>query len=223
MTGVMTTRAAENIAMRSGIADALLKFAEVRASTIRMAASLTAEQADFAPDRSSWSVAQILDHVLRTEALYRAQMKRLLSLAREGRGSNIAISLREVDLALPFVPQALMPLMAAPLAFMNMFVPSAAREAMLRVPLMKAKSPKVVEPAAARPIAELRGQLASSLAETEELFAGDLPPRVGRVTMSHPVLGRNTIANVIGLMTAHEQRHAVQIGGVMRSTGFPKF
>jgi hypothetical protein len=186
-----------------------------------MVSGLTPEQANFTQGRDTWSVAQNLDHLLLTEALYRGQIRRLLDMAREGRQTNIDVSLGEVDLSLPFIPKAMMPLVALPLTMMNMFVPSVVRETILRFPIMKAKNPKISEPAAAKPIAMLREQLTSSFAETEALFVGELPADAGRVTVSHPVFGRNTIANVFGLMAAHEERHGAQMRELMRQQRFP--
>lgn len=114
-----------------------------------------------------------------------------------------------------------MPLMAMPLTVMNLFVPQALRETVLRFPILKAKNPKISEPAPAKPIAVLRDQLMASIARTEGLFAGALPANAGRVTVSHPVFGRNTIPNIFGLMAAHEERHGMQIGNVLRQPGFP--
>lgn len=113
-----------------------------------------------------------------------------------------------------------MPVMTMPLTIMNMFVPQAARETMLRFPIMTATSPKIAEPSAGKPIEDLRDQLRLSLTETKRLFAGALPRHANRVTVSHPVLGRDSIVQIIGLMTAHEQRHGAQIGGVTRHPGF---
>ena len=222
MTETMKMGLAGYVDRHCAIRDSLRGFARIRAGTARMAAGLTPQQANYAPARDSWSVAQILDHLLLTEALYRGQLKRLLDMAREGKRFNLDVSLREVDLNLPFIPRALMPRMSTPLTVMNTFVPHSVREALLRFPIMKAKNPPVAEPEPAKPIATLRDQLASSLAETEALFAGGLPENAARVTATHPVFGRNTIAEILRLMTAHEERHCGQIGAVLRHRGFPE-
>ena len=221
MTETLTMGVAGLAVPDRAITNSLETFAGIRNGTLCLAAGLTEEQAQYSPGSETWSVARILDHLLLTEALYQAQMNRLLDLAREGKRSNIDVSLSEVDLSLPFIPKALMPLMAVPLTVMNMFVPQALRETVLRFPVMKAKNPKISEPAPAKPVAVLRAQLASSLAETQAMFAGVLPANAGRVTVSHPVFGRNTIANVLGLMAAHEERHGAQINGLLRQPGFP--
>jgi uncharacterized damage-inducible protein DinB len=201
----------------SAIADSLAVFTRVREQTLSATAHLTNDQANYSPNATTWSVAQNLDHLLLAEGLYRSQISRLLDLARRGEGRNINISLEEVDLKLPFVPKAVMPLLAVPLTMFNMFVPSAVRETVLRFPVVKAKNPKMMEPAAKKSINVLRDQLRASLAETEALFAGDLPPNAERVTVSHPVFGRNTIANIIRLMSAHEERHGTQMARVMQA------
>ena len=203
------------------VTDALQIFAGVRKGTMLAVASLTEDQAGFRPTNEEWSVAQILDHLLLTEGLYRAQMSRMVDLARKGGSLNIDVSLTEVDLSLPFIPKALMPLMALPLTMMNMFVPQVLRETVLRFPIMKAKNPKISEPAATKSISLLRQELVASLAQTEACFAGALPPNASRVTVSHPVFGCNTIANVFGLMAAHEERHGSQISSLRRNPLFP--
>ncbi|MFN0169173.1 MAG: DinB family protein [Bryobacteraceae bacterium] len=221
MSEVLTSRAAAPPIRARALADSLRVFAGVRSGTLRLVSGLTSEQANFSPRRETWSVAQNLDHLLLTESLYRGQMSRLLELAREGRQTNIDVSLGDVDLNLPFIPKAMMPLMTLPLTMMNMFVPPIVRETVLRFPIMKAKNPKISEPAAAKPIATLREELTTSLAETESLFSGELPASAERVTVSHPVFGCNTIANLFGLMAAHEERHGTQIRELVRQPGFP--
>ena len=221
MTETMTIGVAQRTGRNSSIANAIRSFVEVRGATMRMVAGLTSDQASFAPAAGGWSVAQNVDHLLLTEALYRGQIRKLLDLAREGKKTNIDVSLGEVDLNLPFIPKMLMPLMAAPLTMMNMFVPSALRETVLRFPIMKARNPKISEPAKGRPIAELREELRAAMEETEAMLAGDLPANAWTVTVSHPVFGRNTIANVLGLMSAHEERHGIQMSNLMRQRAFP--
>jgi len=221
MTDAMTTGTAETSNREGAITDYLRNFARVRRGTLQLVAGLTDEQSAYTPGRDSWSVAQILDHLLLTEALYRVQILRLLDLAHEGKRSNIDISFAELDLSLPFIPKALMPALSVPLTVMNMFVPHAVREALLRFPFVKAKSPGISEPGPVKPIAVLREQMESSREVTESVLSGALPPSAGRVTVTHPLFGRNTIAKILALMAAHEERHGLQIRGIAGQPGFP--
>ena len=221
MTETMTMRTASQADGARALTESLQTFARVRNATIRMVANLTEEQAAFRPEPGAWSAAQILDHVLLTEALNRRQYQRMLDMAREGMRLHLDIGMDEVQFNLPFIPKAMMPMMTLPLTMMNMFIPPALREAALRNPIMKVKSPKISQPAPAKPIAGLRAQLAASLAETEALFAAPLPPNASRVTVTHPIFGRNTLAGAIRLMAAHEERHGTQLSGVLRHPAFP--
>lgn len=92
MTGTFTMGAARLTDRDRAISDSLRLFTRVRSGTIRLVDGLTDEQAGYMPGPDAWSVAQILDHLLLTEALYRTQIMRLLDLAREGKRSNIDVS-----------------------------------------------------------------------------------------------------------------------------------
>ena len=182
MTETMTMRTASQADGARALTESLQTFARVRNATIRMVANLTEEQAAFRPQPGAWSAAQILDHVLLTEALNRRQYQRMLDMARDGKRLHLDIGMDEVQFNLPFIPEAMMPMMTLPLTIMNMFIPPALREAALRNPIMEGlETEEVSQPAPAKPIAGLRAQLAESLAETEALFAAPLPAeRVAR-------------------------------------------
>ena len=45
---------------------------------------------------------------------------------------------------------------------------------------------------------------------------------VERLTINHPILGNNTIPQLLRIMVAHEQRHHEQIGRVRAAAGFPR-
>ena len=57
------------------------RFRVVRQNTIAVLDELTDEQAMWIPGRGSWSIAQISDHLLTTEEMYRSQFARLISLS----------------------------------------------------------------------------------------------------------------------------------------------
>src|SRR5258705_1266917 len=65
------------------------RFRVVREKTLAILGQLTAEQASWSPKKGTWSIAQIADHLLRSEDMYREQFRRLIQMAQEGRGSTI--------------------------------------------------------------------------------------------------------------------------------------
>jgi hypothetical protein len=115
-----------------------------------------------------------------------------------------------------------MPMLTVPLNIFNVFVPQAVREAMFRLPLIPAIAPSVSSPAASQPVAELRHRAVSSIAATEAVFRGDLPPNLGKITLSHPILGTNNIAQIFGILAAHEERHHGQIRTLIGNPRFPR-
>jgi uncharacterized damage-inducible protein DinB len=190
--------------------------------TLETARPLTAEQASFRPDRESWSLAQNLDHLIRIDGIYREHIQKLLDLAREGKRLTIVMPWGESDPRPQFVPSMVMPMLELPFTMMNMFVPSMVRETFLRFPVMKAKSPKRAEPESGRDLTELLSGLRTSFETTRLLLEGLLPANAERVALIHPVFGRNTIPDILGLMTAHERRHQAQMAALLRDPRFPK-
>jgi hypothetical protein len=192
-----------------------------RDHTTALIADLSQKQADFSPGRNSWSVGQVLHHLLLTDDLYRVQIRKLIDMAREGKETNLEVSLRELNPSFAFIPREVIPLFALPLKMMNFFVPHAVRETMIRFPLMPTTSPSVSDPRSGQPIEHLRAALPSSLSRLEELLQGNLPSRLNRVTFSHPILGTNNIPQIFRLLSAHEERHQSQIRDILANPRFP--
>jgi hypothetical protein len=200
---------------------ALAQYRAARQITIALFAGLTQIQADFSPAENAWSVGQNVEHLLLTENLYRTQMRNLIDLARKGGETSIELTFKEINTSIAFIPREVMPMFTMPLKVFNMFVPQAVRETMFRLPLIPALNPSVSNPARSRPVAELRSWAVSSLADTEELFRGDLPPNLNDMTLSHPILGTNNIVQIFRIITAHEERHHGQMRGVLGNSRFP--
>lgn len=205
----------------TGIGRALMSWEKVRNNSLAIAAGLTQEQADFRPDAKSWSIGQNLDHLAKIDGIYREHIQNLIDMARNTDRLTIVMPWGEGDPRPPLVPAAVMPMMALPMTLMNMFVPNTLREMFLRYPLLPAVSPKRAEPQSGESPKDLMTALQSSFAETKALVAGPLPRNASKVAVVHPVFGRNTIADILGLMTAHELRHGVQMERILRDPRFP--
>lgn len=219
----MISRAVQNLLTpsSSGIArwrQGLTEFREVRMRTISALTPLSQAQADSAPAPGKWSIAQNADHILLSEKFYRAQIARLITLAREGRTKTLDITFAEVNPSFAAVPVPVLSALSVPLTLMNMFVPGIVRQSVIRYPLFPALSPTVMEPVHTPPIDELLASMHSSIAATEALFAGTLPESLDSVAISHPLLGRNSVGDIFGLMGAHEQRHLDQIARIRAQT-----
>jgi hypothetical protein len=201
---------------------ALAQYRAAREETIAIIRDLSQAQADFSPAAGVWSIGQNVEHLLLTENLYRTYIQNLIDLARKGGKTDIELTFRHINTSVAFIPREVMPMFAMPLKVFNTFVPQAVREAMFRIPLIPAVNPSVSQPARSRPIGELRSRAVSSLAATEEVFRGELPPNLRNMTLTHPILGTNNIVQIFGIISAHEERHHGQMRAVLRNARFPK-
>jgi uncharacterized damage-inducible protein DinB len=193
------------------------RFRLVREQTLTVLGEVNAEQAAWSPRQGVWSIAQIADHLLLTEQMYREQFRRLIE-----RGASIEISLREVDVAFAAVPREVIPLLEFPIKMFNFFVPHVVRETMVRYPLIAALNPRQSAPREGLVVETLRADLAVSFAETEEFFLAPMPSNLDQLTINHPVLGNNSIPQLFNIVIAHEQRHQGQIADLRAQANFPK-
>ena len=200
----------------------LQQYRAAREGTISIIQGLSQRQAEFQPAENKWSISQNVEHLLMTEDLYRAQIQNLIALARSGNGTNIELSFREINTSIAYIPREVIPLFSLPLKMFNMFVPQPIREQLFRVPFIPAIAPTVSTPETCRPLAELRMQCNSSLSATEAVLRGDLPANLDKMTITHPILGTNNIAQIFRIIAAHEERHHTQMRGVMENARFPR-
>jgi uncharacterized damage-inducible protein DinB len=198
------------------------RFRLVREQTLTILAQVNAEQALWSPRKGVWSIAQIADHLLLSEEMYREQFRRLIQMAREGKGSTIEISLREVDVALAAIPREVIPFLELPLRMFNLFVPHVLRETMVRYPILAALNPRSSQPRDGLIVGKLREDLAEALAETESFFQTPMPSNIHELTINHPILGNNTIPQLFRIVIAHEERHQGQMSDVRAHASFPK-
>jgi len=198
------------------------RFRLVRDQTLAILGQVTSEQAAWSPQKGTWSIAQIADHLLRTEEMYRQQFQRLIQMAKEGKGSTIEIGLREVDVSFAAIPREVIPFLEFPIKMFNFFVPHVVRETMVRYPLISALNPRGSAPREGLVLEKLKVDLASSFAETESFFRTPMPHNLDQLTINHPIMGNNNIPQLFNIVIAHEQRHQGQMSDVRAHANFPK-
>jgi len=203
------------------LAQEVERFRPVREKTLAFLGTVTQQQSVWSPGKGVWSIAQIADHLLIWDGIYREQFGRLMQLSREGKGTSIDISLRELDTSLAVIPREIVPLFDVPLRIFNYFVPPVFREVMVRYPFVSATSPKVSDPREGLLIEKLREDLAASAIATEQLFTTNLPANVETLRINHPIMGNNTIPQMLRILIAHEERHRGQMATVKASPNFP--
>ena len=197
---------------------AIERLEAVRQETLALVEDLTQEQADRSA-AGRWSAGEILDHLLKAESVNRDEIARLIELAEAGRDPYLRRRFADVDLVPPFVPRAFLPLLDLPFSVATLFLPAGLREAVIRSRWPPASAPRALAPERGRPIAELRAELATSVAATRRLF--ELHPDLDyrRMLLQHPLLGVSDPIEILGTIRAHEQRHQGQLREALRQPG----
>jgi DinB family protein len=204
----------------SRVTDALAEFRATRARTQELIEGLTQQQFDQAPAPNRWSIGEVLDHMLLGERLNREQIARLIQLKREGQKPELILSFSDLNVSVVGIPRSVLPLLEAPLTFMNMFVPESLRNYLTRARALPFSNPDPATPRRGRSATELRGDLQTSLQETETLFQINPDFDYEEMVVQHPLLGRYDVPGLLRFMSAHEQRHQSQLVEVQRTLGF---
>ncbi len=197
-------------------------FLATRARTLAMVEGLTQAQSDYASGAARWSTGELLDHITLAERIFRDEIAQLIERKKAGQKPVLNRSFRDLDVSIAYIPKPLLPLVEIPFSLFNMFVPSAARELMMRYRLIPAQNPAVAKPRKGRPITGLRKELRPSLQETEALFEANPSLNYREMVDEHPLLGTNNVLQLLRLLRFHEQRHQSQISDILRDLRFPK-
>lgn len=192
--------------------DGLDQLKRARTATLALVSGLEDAQAQKVPRAGGWSVAQILDHLLRTDAVYRVEIRKLFELQASNVKPERRISLGELNTKPPLVPAMALPYLDFPFRVANSFVPSSVREYLTGVPLIPFRAPDAAQPREIDGVGTLRDRLRSSCEETTSLLADK---DVSGMIVDHPMLGRNGVPSLIRILARHEDRHRGQISRVL--------
>jgi uncharacterized damage-inducible protein DinB len=196
-------------------------FSRTRRRTLELTAGLSQEQIDYAPAPGQWCLAEILDHVIRTDRIFRREFEQLVALKRQGKRAFLFRSLADFDFVLPAVPRPMLRLLDVPLAFFGVVVPKPVRQAIARLRSVPAKAPKIIKPEKGRTAAELRGELKEMLGEVEQLFAENAELPFGELYYYNPLTGFTTLPGILSFTASHESRHQEQMQELLAVENFP--
>jgi hypothetical protein len=172
---------------------------------------------DWRPAPDSWSVGEVLDHLLLAERFFRGEIATLIDRRKAGRTPVLLRSFQDLDLSVGPIPKGLLPWLEVPLLVASLFVPASVRDFLVRSPLIPARHPTVANPRRGRLANDLRADLGGSLAETEALFEANPEVDYRALWYVHPLLGSNNVLDLIRIATRHEERHQNRIAEIIRN------
>ena len=192
-----------------------------RAETLRLCAPITQAQSEFAPQRK-WSVGEVLHHLLLSDYLYHRNFTRLIELQKSGQRPVMRSNFADLNPSIAYIPKSLLPILEIPFTVANLFVPNVVRETMTQFRLLPAQNPDVTTPKKGQPLSQLRASLQSSHDEIAALF--DANPKLDYRAMQfqHPILGSNSVLQMLRIAAMHERRHQSQIQDLLRMPQFAK-
>jgi DinB superfamily len=194
----------------------LQRFRQTRQRTLSLVRDLAQDELDRRPAPNSWSVGEVLDHLLLAETFFRKEIHELIARRKEGRSPLLVRGFRDLDISVGPLPRGLFPWLSVPLTLTNLFVPAFVRDFLVRSRLIPARHPTAATPRRGRRAADLRAELAASLAETEALFQANPSIDFRALRYVHPVLGNNNVLDLLRIVTLHEERHQERIAELVR-------
>jgi hypothetical protein len=192
-----------------------------RRRTLALVAGLSQAQMDATPRAGKWSAGEQLDHLLLAERLYRGTIAELIALVKAGKRPFIERSVREINFSPNLIPKSVLPLFEVPFTVINLFMPAAMREMLIRYMLVPSQNPDIAIPAKGKPKAELTAGLADSFAQTRALIEANPGLPYHEMKLRHAVIGTNDVPFLVRLTALHEQRHQTQIEALLKALNLP--
>ena len=192
-----------------------------REDTLALVADLSQEQLETSLGRNSWSIGEILDHLLRAEEVLGREILSLLDRRRQFRSSFVYRSLREIDAPFGTLPLLLRLPIEGALMLWNAAIPPTLREWILSQRELRAATPRALQPRAERSRGDLIDDLQAHLDKGDRLAnAVGTGTDFDAATYYSPVVGFTNVSGLIRLLAQHERRHQEQIREVRSKLGW---
>lgn len=201
------------------IPEELEKLKAARSRTLELTKDCTQEDLDRAPKKCSfllgesgaWSIAEILDHIVKVTTTLTKEIEKLIKLKESGRKTVLSLGMKDYDVSPVMIPAPLMPL-AEPAfrvanSFASVLVPPSVRRSFIRTRSFPIRNPSRWQPKKGRPADELRQELEESMATLERLLSEHRDIDYGELVLNHTIFGRNSVPQIIETLFIHEEWH----------------
>lgn len=162
-------------------------------------------------EAGTWSIGEILDHILRVYNSLVGEVDHLFDLDAKGERTKVKRTLKDYDVAPALIPKSLMSIFEPGFQVANVvsnaLLPSSIRERILQNRIIPIQNPTKWLPVGGREIAELRSELGSSLSVLENLLQRDTRNPLEELILSHTVYGSHSVPELLGILEVHEAWH----------------
>ena len=207
---------------RHVVGERLTAFADIRAATLAKLERLSQAQLDFSARRGRWSIGEVAEHLRLAEHLWRDEVGRLVALARAGKPARLKHTFAEINVSPLHIPDAVLSMLETPFTLMNRFVPDSVIGFVTEFPILPTRNPDFATPRPGLLKAELLAGLRAGIDQTRRLIDDNADLDFVRMTTEHPLMGANTVPQVLNFLALHERRHHAQMNHVSADSRFPR-
>ena len=197
------------------------KARKVRRKTLSLVEGLGQEQSEFRPDRDTWSVGQVLDHLVKLDDLIVRELEVAIGQRRRGL-PFVYRGVADIDTSVPWVLRPALPFFEVPFGVFNAVVPLAVRNAFTGNRSIPLQAPGVIRPRFGRPIDVLRRELGETYDRLERQQRDDPKIDLSRVYYYNPITGLSSVAGLYRFVSNHEKRHHKQLRDILGARSFPR-
>jgi len=192
-----------------------------RNETLSLVEKLDQEQSEYQPGAGKWSVGEVLDHLLRVDAVIVREIG--VALDQRERGLPFVYrGLADVDSNVPWVLRPILPFFEVPFGLFNALVPPRLRRFLIRDRRLPGQAPRVLQPRFGRPIATLRQELLETFEAYAEQQRDHPDLNLENLFYYNSVLGLQSVPGMYRFAANHEERHQEQLREILDDEGFPK-
>lgn len=207
---------------KTSLQNHLQRLRDVRSATLRRVHSLSQAQLDFQPQPGAWSIGELLDHLIKGDALYGSIIAELIMLVNAGQTPYIYWSFAKLDASPSFIPISWLPWVEPPFLLWTTWTPQCLQESIARADLIPNRHPSITTPQRGRSKTELYPAIQVSLEQQIDiLFNTNSDLDYNNMVFQHPFLGRRNIPSLLNLMTLHDEVHQGQILNIVNHPQFP--
>lgn len=193
---------------------------ETRRETLSLVEGLTQVQSEFRPEPDQWSVGELLDHLLKADAVVHREIE--VAIAQRERGMPFVYrGLADVDPSLPWILQPVLPFFEVPLGVTSSLVPPPLKRWLAGDRRLRARAPKLLEPRFGRPIDTLRRELADAYDDFEKQQEEHSEIDLSYLYYFNSVVGLRSLPGLYAFISGHEKRHQDQLREILDAESFP--
>ena len=191
--------------------ESLQRAQRLRDRTLALVTGLSQMELDYAPAPKTWSVGEILDHLILSDQVYYREIKALFDLKREGKPTYLRRRFSDFNPSVFFLPKSALPYLDESFRLVNLVLPRSLRTFFVLSRLVPTDAPDIAKPRPGRSGDAIRQELAAGPVALSDLFVGEPEADFNQFIHYHPLLGENNLYQLLVFLTNHETVHQRQI------------